>query len=219
MAGTLTGDGDFTATTFHVIDFETTTPKGRRPEPIEVAVLSLRAESGQLTETARFTRLMRPPPHAPVTPFDTDQTGITPQMVAGQPPAAEVLAELDSLLRSPGPTLLVAHHAPVEASVLYDYREHCPHLAVTGLLDTVRLARAARPGLPGYGLDALMTAFGIPRPADRHRALADVLVTADLFRRLLRDGSEAGLWATLRQVRGKAGYEAKAAAPYQAALW
>jgi hypothetical protein len=38
MAGMLTDDEQFQATTFHVIDFETTTPRGYRPEPIEVAV-------------------------------------------------------------------------------------------------------------------------------------------------------------------------------------
>jgi DNA polymerase-3 subunit epsilon len=55
---------------------------------------------------------MRPPPHAPVTPFDIDQTGITPQMVADKPPAAGVLAQLDALLAPSAPSLLVAHTLP-----------------------------------------------------------------------------------------------------------
>jgi DNA polymerase-3 subunit epsilon len=219
MAGMLTDDEQFQATTFHVIDFETTTPRGYRPEPIEVAVISLRVQAGQLTETARFTGLMRPPPHAPVTPFDIDQTGITPQMVADQPPAAEVLAQLDALLAPSAPSLLVAHHAPVEGGVLYDYREHCPHLSLTHLLDTVRLARTVHPDLPSHGLDALMNALAIPRPADRHRAMADVQVTVQLFRRLLHDGTQQGQWATLQHLRKKAGYDAKAAMPHQEALF
>jgi len=37
-------------------------------------------------------------------------------MVDGKPPAAHVLARLDALLATPGPALLVAHHAPVEAA-------------------------------------------------------------------------------------------------------
>src|SRR5258707_2960253 len=156
MADRLTDDEQFRATTFHVIDFETTTPRGYSPEPIEVAVISLRAHDGQLVEGPRFTQLMRPPPHAPVTPFDIDQTGITPAMVADKAPAAEVLGKLDAFIASPDAALLVAHHAPVEAGVLYAYREHCSGLARTGLLDTVRLARAVYPDLPSHGLDALM---------------------------------------------------------------
>lgn len=219
MAGTLAEDPQFQAMTFHVIDFETTTPAGHRPEPIEVAVITLRPRDGQLAEEARHTALMKPPPHAPVTRFDTGQTGITPQMVDGQPPAAEVLARLDTALRSTGPALLVAHHAPVEGSLLYDYREHCPGLARTHLLDTIRLARAVYPGLPSYGLDALMAALGIPQPADRHRALADTEVTAVLFHRLLADAAARNQWASLRDLRKAGGYDAKAAAPSQLTLF
>lgn len=219
MARTLADDPQFQSMTFHVIDFESTTPAGRRPEPIEVAVISLRTRDGQLTETARHTALMKPPPHAPVTRFDTDQTGITPQMTDSQPPAAEVLAKLDAALRPAQPAYLVAHHAPVEGSILYDYRDHCPHLAVTHLLDTVRLARAVHPGLPSYGLDALMTALDVPRPADRHRALPDTEVTAELFRRLLHTATAKGLWTSLRDIRKAGGYDAKAAAPSQLSLF
>jgi DNA polymerase-3 subunit epsilon len=73
--------------------------------------------------------------------------------------------------------------------------------------------------LPSHGLDALMNALAIPRPADRHRAMADVQVTVQLFRRLLRDGTQQGQWTTLQQVRKKAGYDAKAAMPHQEALF
>lgn len=220
MALALAGDPEFRETAFHVIDFETTTPAGHRPEPIEVAVITLQArEDGQLAETGRHTRLMKPPPHAPVTPFDTDQTGITAAMLDDQPPAAEALAGLDEELRPLQPALLVAHSAPVEGGILYDYREHCPGLARTRLLDTVRLARAVHPALPSHGLDALMSALDIPRPADRHRALPDTEVTAELFRRLLADGTARGPWTSLREVRKACGRDAKAAAPSQLTLF
>jgi DNA polymerase III epsilon subunit-like protein len=218
MAGVLT-DQQFQATTFHVIDFEGTTPRGYRPEPIEVAIISLRVQSGLFIETARFAELMKPPPHAPITPFDTGQTGITPQMVANRPSAAEVMAKFDALLTPAAPALLVAHHASVEAGFLHDYRDHCPNLAATHLLDTVRLAKAVYPGLPSYGLDALMTALTIPRPAGRHRAMPDAEVTVELLRRLLGDGARAGLWATLHQVRKVAGLEPKGAWPHQETLF
>ncbi len=219
MAGPLLDDGEFLATTFHVIDFETTTPRGYSPEPIEVAVISLRAHGTQLTETARFTELMRPPGHAPVTPFDTGQTGITTQMLATMPPASQVLAKLDTWLTSPQPWLLVAHHAPTEAAVLYNYRKCCPRLAATHLLDTVRLSRAVYPGLHSHGLDVLRDHLKIPRPPDRHRPLPDTQVTVQLFRRLIDEGAQAGLWDTLRQVRKAGGYEARATRPRQETLF
>jgi DNA polymerase-3 subunit epsilon len=219
VGGPLLDDEDFRATTFHVIDFETTTPRGYRPEPIEVAVISLHIHGAQLTEIARFTELMRPPEHAPINPLDTSQTGITPQMVATMPPADEVLAKLDACLASPPPWLLVAHHAPTEAGILYDYRQHCPRLAGTDLLDTVRLSRALYPGLHSHGLDVLMGHLKIPRPPDRHRALPDTQLTVQLFRRLVSDGAQAGLWETLPQVRKTGGYQAKATRPRQEALF
>jgi DNA polymerase-3 subunit epsilon len=57
----LTQDPDFRATTFVVIDFETTTPTGARPEPIDVAALWLHAPDGILARTGRrFQALIRP---------------------------------------------------------------------------------------------------------------------------------------------------------------
>jgi DNA polymerase-3 subunit epsilon len=217
--GPLLGDEEFRATTFHVIDFEATTPRGHRPEPIEVAVISLRVCGTQLTEIARFTELMRPPDHAPITPMDTFQTGITPKMVAAMPPAGEVLAKLDAWLTSPQPWLLVAHHAPTEGGILYDYRQCCPRLAVTDLLDTVRLSRIIYPGLQSHGLDALKDHLKIPPQPGRHRALPDTQLTAQLFLRLISEGAQAGLWDTLRQIRKTGGYKAKAAMPRQEALF
>jgi DNA polymerase-3 subunit epsilon len=217
--GPLLGDEDFRATTFHVIDFETTTPRGYRPEPIEVAVISLRVRGTQLAEVARFTELMRPPDHAPINPLDTAQTGISPQMVAPMPPASEVLAKLDTWLVSPQPWLLVAHHAPTEAGILYDYRQDCPRLAATDLLDTVRLARALYPRLHSHGLDVLRDHLKIPPLPNRHRALPDSELTARLFRRLISEGNLAGLWDTLPRIRKTCGYQAKATRPRQEALF
>jgi DNA polymerase III epsilon subunit-like protein len=219
VGGPLLDDEDFRATTFHVVDFETTTPRGHRPEPIEVAVISLRAHGAQLTEIARFTELMRPPDHAPIIPLDTSQTGISPQMVATMPPAGDVLARLDTCLASPQPWLLVAHHAPTEAGILYDYRQYCPRLAVTDLLDTVRLARALYPHLHSHGLDVLREHLKIPPLPDRHRALPGTQLTVQLFRRLISEGDQARLWDTLPQICKTGGYQAKATRPRQEALF
>jgi DNA polymerase III epsilon subunit-like protein len=214
----LTDDDEYASTCFMVIDFEATTPTGHRPEPVDVAALTLRLRDGQLVETSRYTALMRPPAHAPLTRFDTEQTGITTDMLAGQPDAATVLADLDARLDQP-PYLLVAHNAPTEAGILYEHRAHCPRLAATDFLDTVRLARHTYPQLPSHRLDVLIHHLGIPWPADRHRATPDVEVTAQVFRRIVEDGAAGGRWRTLRQLRDVGLYAAKGGKPGQEALF
>jgi DNA polymerase III subunit epsilon len=212
----LSRDPAFLATTFIVIDFEGTTPRGHPPEPIEVAALALRTDGQAWTETGRFEALICPPPHAPITGADISQTGITAAMVAGQPGARVVLADLDQHMSRP-PCLLVAHHAPTEAGFLYRYRDACPGLAGTGLLDTIRIARQVMPGLPAYNLDELVARLAIPLPAGRHRAMPDVQITARLFTTLL--GREPGLWADLRALTTQCGLTARASQPVQEALF
>ncbi len=151
-----------------VIDFEYTTPTGAPFEPIEVAVQALCVRDGRLERATRWEALMRPPQHAELTPFDIGQTGITPDMLAQRPCAGEVLAELDRRF-SAGPYVLIAHHAPAEAGLIYAYREHCPHLARIDLIDTVRLARNLTPTCPGT---AWTTCSGTCRSPPRSTATA-----------------------------------------------
>ncbi|MEU1284501.1 3'-5' exonuclease [Kitasatospora sp. NPDC005856] len=205
-------DQRFTGTTFVMIDFEGLTPAGRPAEPIEVAALALRAEGSRLVEVGRFESLIRPPADVPVTAFDTAQTGITAQMLDLAPTAAEVMARLDARLSVP-PYRLVAHHASTEAGMIAHQAGHCPSLASTSLLDTVRLAKAVLPGLGTYRLDNLLGYYGILRPADRHRAMPDVEVTAQLLARLLADGCAAGRWRTLLDLDSTAGLQPKRLSP------
>lgn len=212
-------DPEYLATTFVIIDFEATTPKGARPEPIEVAALAARdTGGGRLTETARHCELIQPPPHAPVTPRDTAENGLRPADVAGARPAGAVLADLDLWL-APPPCLLVAHNAHVEAGLLYDYREHCPKLAATPVIDTVKLARNAMPGLLSYGLDHLMVQLSIPRPPDRHRAMPDVVATAEVLRRLLARVDQDGIYADLGHLVKAVALVPRATRPQQDALF
>ncbi|MGW4694079.1 3'-5' exonuclease [Kitasatospora cineracea] len=205
-------DPRFTGTTFVVIDFEALTPAGRPAEPIEVAALALRAQGGRLAEAGRFESLIRPPADVPVTAMDTGQTGLTAAMLATAPPAAAVMARLDARLDArlgAPPYRLVAHHAHTEAGLIAHQAQHCPHLADTPLLDTIRLAKAVLPGLGSYSLDNLLSYFGIPRPVDRHRAMPDVAVTALLLEHLLAQGCAAGRWRTLLDLDAAAGMQPK----------
>ena len=160
--GGLTDDSVFRATTFVVIDFETTTPTGYPPQPIEIAVLALRYGQGGWRETGRSTSLIRPPAFAPVTPADTAQTGLTADQLEKAPTPAEALGALDRRFTADTPYLLVAQHAATEANVIYNQREHCPALARIDFLDTIPLAKHSVPGLANYRLDTLLAHFAIP---------------------------------------------------------
>lgn len=181
-----------------VIDFEALTPAGRPPEPTEVAAITLICRpDGTLEELGRFDSLMRPPADVPITARDQD-TGITPALLAAARPAAVVMADLDRHVSGAAAAAgdavrLIAHSAGTERSLIHGKREHCPGLAATPLLDTVRLARAGLPGLTEHGLSQVASFFGIALPVDRHRALADVELTIAILRALI----ERSAWSTL----------------------
>ncbi|GAA3875305.1 3'-5' exonuclease [Streptomyces sedi] len=217
--GSLTEDPAFRATTFVVIDFETTTPTGFPAQPIEVAALALRCEDGAWKETGRSASLIRPPAFAPVTPADTAQTGLTAEQLQQAPTPAQALGALDRRLAVGTPYLLVAQHAATEAGIIHHQAEHCPTLARTDLLDTIPLAKHLIPGLANYKLDTLLAHFGIPQPADRHRAPADVDVTAKVFLHLISAAENDPQLLDLAALVKTAGRTAKANRPIQADLF
>lgn len=203
--GTVLTDPGFAAITWIVIDFEALTPAGRSPEPIEVAAIAGRfTAEGEWTETDRFHSLMRPPEDIPVTSFARAQTGITEQMLAWQPPADYVMAALDARLSSP-PYRLVAHSAHTEGTLIAGQRHHCPGLAATKLLCTVKLSRLAFPELDNHKLDTVVRFLHIPIPAVRHRAMPDAELTVQVFRSALAAGQQRHLWTNLQDIEAAAG--------------
>ncbi|MEV0386894.1 3'-5' exonuclease [Nonomuraea sp. NPDC050643] len=217
--GGLTEDPAFLATTFVVIDFEATTPKGYPAQPIEVAVLALRYEKGAWTMVGKSASLIRPPAFAPVTPAVTAQTGLAPEQVGQAPGPAEVLSALDRRFAAGRQYLLVAQHAATEANLIYNQRAHCPALAHLDFLDTIPFAKHLIPGLPNHKLDTLLAHFSIKQPADRHRAAADVDVTAQVFLRLVSAADEDGQLSDLAALVKIAGRTAKCNLPAQGGLF
>jgi DNA polymerase III epsilon subunit-like protein len=203
--GNVLNDPAFAAVTWIVIDFETLTPAGRPPEPVEVAAISGQfTPAGQWMETGRFHSLIRPPDDVPVTASDHEQTGLTARMLALERTADEVMTALDASVAAP-PRRLVAHSAHTEATVIAGQHDHCPQLAKTSLLCTVKLARHAWPELNSHRLDAVLRFLRIAIPPDRHRAMPDAELTVQVFRHALAAGADRGLWTTLQEVETAAG--------------
>ncbi len=216
---TLTQDPAFRGTTFVIIDFEATTPTGYPAQPTEVAALALRYEENGWREVGRYTSLIRPPAFAPVTPADTAQTGLTPEQLRQAPIPADALGALDRRFTDGMQYLLVAQHAATEANIIHNQREHCPALAHVDLLDTIPLAKYLIPGLPNYRLDTLLAYFRIEPPPDRHRAPADVDVTAQMFVRLVTATNEDPQLSDLAALVKLAGRTAKCNRPVQDSLF
>ncbi|WP_328604517.1 3'-5' exonuclease [Amycolatopsis sp. NBC_00345] len=201
-------------TRFVVIDFEGLTPVGRAPVPVEVAAVTVVCRGdGTLEELGQFGSLMKPPAGVAVTAFD-QAAGITRALLATAPPAREVMAALDRHVHDPAEAAgaevrLVAQNAPTERTMLHGQRDHCPRLAGTPLLDTLRLARASLPELTAHGLSELARYFGVTIPPDRHRALADVELTIAVLRELLTRGP----WETLLDLERTAALQPKRVEP------
>lgn len=215
----LTEDPEFRETTFVVIDFETTTPAGHPVQPIEVAALALRYGQDGWTRVGSSTSLIKPPAFAPVTSADTMLKGLTPQMFTDARTPAEVFGDLDRKFTPGSLFRLVAQNASVEANIIHNQSEHCPVLAHTDFLDTIPFAKQIVPGLPSYGLDTLLAHFSIPQPVNRHRAEADVEVTAMVFFQLVRAADEMSRFSDLAALVRVAGRTAKSNVPVQDELF
>lgn len=133
-----------------------------------------------LTVTEIFTTLLNP--ECNISPFYTNLTGITNEMVANAPKFHEVAKKIIDLTEN---RIFIAHNAKFDynfikqefASLGYKYKRET--------LCTVRLSRKLIPGKFSYSLGKLCSSLGIENEA-RHRAEGDAVATARLFDRLLQ---------------------------------
>lgn len=163
-----------------VIDTETTGASaalGHRV--IEVGIA--RIEAGEIV--ARYEQLINP--GRPISPGVTGLTGISQDMVIGQPHFADQLSAMLPLLEG---AAILGHNIRFDLSFLNaEYRRAGLSLAdcCNGLpvFDTVQIARK-RFGRGGNSLPVLSRRLGVD-PVVSHRALADAITTAAVFGRLL----------------------------------
>ncbi|MEV8331989.1 3'-5' exonuclease [Streptomyces niveus] len=144
------------------------------PDLVEVAALPVREgrpDTG--TAGAWLTK-----PRHPVTPFAARVHGLTNERLEHEPGWEEIADQVHTLM---GTSWICAHNAHVDHRVL---SAHLPMWRPAGVLDTLRLAKATRPGLPRYSLDALIEHLRpdlSAAPAHRHRATFDAYASAQLL--------------------------------------
>ena len=178
-------------TDFLVIDFETLTPKGLPPEPIEIGIQKI--QGLQIKYDAGISWLIQPPKGFHVTKLDYQLKGITDQDLIGKQTIDQVLNKVNNSCGK-NDYIFIAQNAKYEANILSYHMEKFKNIAKTPILDTILLAKFVMPRLKNYKLDTLAEILDLPIPEDRHRALADCILTAQIFLRLLdelkRNGKE-----------------------------
>jgi DNA polymerase III epsilon subunit-like protein len=169
-----------------VVDVE---GNGRQPpEIVEIALLDLRPG---VPVTIADLRAWLVRPAQPVTGFVTSRVhGISNADVAAAPSWRQVAADIADALAG---RVLVAHNAGVERRVL---AEHLPGFAPPLVLDTLRLARAVWPDLPGgHSLDNLIAHLE-PTSPDPTRTPPDRSASAAFERRMVRHRAGYDTWMT-----------------------
>lgn len=150
-----------------IIDLETTGLNAKRDKIIEIGAVRIDKNGNRET----FQRLIDP--EISLTPDISRLTGITDDMLYGQPLIEDVI---DDFVDFVGDATPIAHNAAFDGSFLE------PYLGIPGdsWLDTISLCKMAFPMLESYALVNLTEYFDIGTSA-HHRALADAVATADLF--------------------------------------
>ena len=172
-ASLLRAVGDFVA-----IDIETTGLSPMFDEIIELG--AVRYKDGAAVD--EFTQLVDP--GMEIDDFITELTGITNEMLRGQPDLETVLPKFLSFI---GDSILVGHNVNFDVNFIYDA---CVDLELPPLkndfIDTMRIARRLYPDLPNHRLDTILKAQHL-RERDLHRAKDDAALTAESYLAMTRD--------------------------------
>ena len=162
---------------FAVIDFETTGLSADCCRVIEVAAVIVR--DGEVVDS--YVQLMYPGYRIP--PFITDLTGITKAMVKGKPTPEAVMPELKKFI---GNCSCVAHNASFDSSFYHAEMSRAGIAHDRSFFCTVKLSRRLIQDSPNHQLGTLVHHLNLPKPADGscHRALYDVLLTVELWKRI-----------------------------------
>ena len=169
---------------FWVVDVE-----GNVASPPEIVELAMIEVANLSLSGNKRHWLIRP--EQPISPSTTRIHGLTDADVAKSPSMDDIADALLPLLEE---TPIVGHNVRVEVDVL---ARALPDWGPGVAIDTLKLARALRPGLSSYSLGNLGTHFGFEREAaDRsearlHSALFDATLTALIFIDLLQGMSES----------------------------
>lgn len=155
------------------VDVETTGIDPEFDRIIEIG--ALRPETGEVFQT-----LINP--GRPLAPRITELTGITDEMLFGQPSEEEAIGAFLEFLSED--RVLLGHNIPFDHSFLSQAirRSGFEEIAFKGI-DTLKIARVLCAELPSKKLETLCEHFGLTNER-AHRASSDAMVTCQLYEKL-----------------------------------
>lgn len=162
-----------------VFDVETTGLDPKNGHKI-VEIAGLRIENGVVDEEHHFISLVNPEREIP---WETKQIHkISDDDVARAPTIDQVLPQFLAFAEG---SLLVAHNAQFDMGFLEREKELCwGYIELPECLCTMRLSQALFPNEFRHNLDVLASRLELQPQGNRHRALPDVLLTAQAFLRM-----------------------------------
>jgi DNA polymerase-3 subunit alpha (Gram-positive type) len=191
------------AATFVVLDTETTGLEHEKGDRI-VEFGAIRIQAGR--ELERMQSLVNPA--RPIPAEATKTHGITDEMVKSAPPFADLAPKLRPFLAG---TVLVGQNVVFDLNFLNtEFQRAGMSRLLVPTIDTIALARRARPGLATYNLDNLAFQFRVTVHA-RHRSIGDAEATVKIFQECAKILRQKGECRTLEDLikRGTRGDTAK----------
>ena len=181
---------------FTVFDVETTGLDPRKGDRI-IEIAGVRVENGNVMTESPFVALVNP---ERTIPWEAKQVNkITDEAVASAPTIDQVLPKF---LEFAAGSILVAHNCEFDMGFLLREKELCwGYVDIPECLSTMRMSQTVFPKEFRHNLDMLALRLGLVLPRDRHRALPDVLLTAQVLLRMI----EKGNIASMEQLRTAAG--------------
>lgn len=169
---------------FTVFDVETTGLDPKRGHKI-IEIAGIRVEGDQIDIDNAFVELVNPERDIPWEAKRVNK--IENELVAGAPTIDLVLPRFLEFAKG---SILVAHNASFDMGFLDVEKDLCwGYLDIPECLCTMRMSQALYPSDFRHNLDAVSRRFGLMLKEEehRHRALPDVILTAQALLRMIEE--------------------------------
>lgn len=171
--------------TMIIFDFETTGLDTLRDRIIEIGAIKFM--DGK--RVADFSTLVKP--DIPLPEVASKITGITSEMLEGQPSIEQVLPDFLQFIDH---SFLVAHNAEFDMAFLRSACQRLGYQIEYPCFCTLKMARQLLPDLESKNLDTLAKHYGLTFAA-RHRSIGDCEVTGAVLQALLgKEGQSLRQW-------------------------